>query len=229
MGIDGPSQVAMVPYLVTERGWTALFAERRGRGFEPDELARIEMMVASARRVAASALDEREAAIRADLDPVLEVLNAEALQRDLRTAFERCRDNNEPIALLRVPLAGEGGFEGRAKALIGALEVLDALPSHLLGRPGPDELWMVLPGLDVPAARAFAEALHQRLSPAAAPVSGLAPAGIRPMVAEWVIGIGAILVGERVPRPMIERAGEALNRARVPGAQAVQAVVPALH
>lgn len=238
MGIDGPSQVAMVPYLVTERGrtglfaergWTGLFAERRGRGFEPDELARIEMMVASARRVAASALDEREAASRADLDPVLEVLNAEALQRDLRTAFERCRDNNEPIALLRVPLAGEGGFEGRAKALIGALEVLDALPSHLLGRPGPDELWMVLPGLDVPAARAFAEILHQRLSPAAAPVSGLAPAGIRPMVAEWVIGIAAMLVGERVPRPMIERAGEALNRARVPGAQAVQAVVPALH
>jgi GGDEF domain-containing protein len=186
-------------------------------------------MVASARRVAASALDEREAAIRADLDPVLEVLNAEALQRDLRIAFERCRDNNEPIALLRIPLAGEGGFEGRAKALIAALEVLDALPSHLLGRPGPDELWMVLPGLDVPAARAFAETLHQRLSPAPAPVSGLAPAGIRPMVAEWVIGIGAIVVGERVPRPMIERAGEALNRARVPGAQAVQAVVPALH
>lgn len=229
MGIDGPSQVAMVPYLVSERGWTALFAERRGRGFEADELARIEMMVASARRVAASALDEREAAIRADLDPVLEVLNAEALQRDLRIAFERCRDNNEPIALLRIPLAGEGGFEGRAKALIAALEVLDALPSHLLGRPGPDELWMVLPGLDVPAARAFAETLHQRLSPAPAPVSGLAPAGIRPMVAEWVVGIGAIVVGERVPRPMIERAGEALNRARVPGAQAVQAVVPALH
>jgi phage gp37-like protein len=49
------------------------------------------------------------------------------------------------------------------------------------------------------------------------------------MVAEWVIGIAAMLVGERVPRPMIERAGEALNRARVPGAQAVQAVVPALH
>lgn len=229
MGIDGPSQVALVPYLITDRGWTALFAERRGRGFEPDELARIEAMVASARRIAASALDEREAAIRADLDPVLEVLNAEALQRDLRVAFERCRDNNEPIALLRVPLAGEGGFEARAKALIAALEVLDTMPSHLLGRPGPDELWMVLPGLDVPAARSFADALHQRLSPAAPPVSGLAPAGIRPMVAEWVIGIGAIVVGERVPRPMIERAGEAVSRARVPGAQAIQAVVPALH
>ena len=229
MGIDGPSQVALVPYLITDRGWTALFVERRGRGFEPDELARVETMVAAARRVAASALDEREAALRADLDPVLEVLNAEALQRDLRVAFERCRDNSEPIALLRLPLAGEGGFEGRAKAVIGALDSLDALPSHLLGRPGPDELWMVLPGLEVPAARAFAEALHQRLSPAAAPVSGLAPAGIRPMVAEWVIGIAAIAVGERVPRPMVERAGEAVNRARVPGAQAVQAVVPALH
>ncbi len=229
MGIQGPSQVALVPYLITERGWTALFAERRGKGFEPDELARIESLVVAARRVAATALDEREAAIRADLDPVLEVLNAEALQRDLRTAFERCRDSSEPIALLRIPLAGEGGFEVRAKALIGALEVLDSLPSHLLGRPGPDELWMVLPGVDVPAARAFAETLHQRLSPAVAPVSGLAPAGIRPMVAEWVVGIGAIVVGERVPRPMIERAGEALNRARVPGAQAVQAVVPAMH
>lgn len=229
MGIDGPSQVALVPYLITERGWTALFAERRGRGFEPDELARIESMVASARRIAARALDEREAAIRADLDPVLEVLNAEALQRDLRIAFERCRDNSEPITLLRIPLAGEGGFESRAKTLIAALEVLDALPSHLLGRPGPDELWMVLPGVDIPGARAFAEALHQRLSPVAPPVSGLAPAGIRPMVAEWVIGIGAIVVGERVPRPMIERAGEAVGRARVPGAPAVQAAVPALH
>lgn len=229
LGIEGPSQVALVPYLMTERGWTALFAERRGRGFEPDELARIETMVASARRIAASALDDREAALRADLDPVLEVLNAEALQRDLRSAFERCRDNNEPIALLRIPLAGEGGFEVRAKALIGALEILDAMPSHLLGRPGPDELWMVLPGIDVPAARAFAEALHQRLSPAPAPVSGLAPAGIRPMVAEWLIGIAAIAVGERVPRPMVERAGEAVSRARVPGAQGVQAVVPALH
>ena len=229
MGIGAPSQVALVPYLITERGWSALFAERRGKGFEPDELARIESMVGAARRVAAQALDEREAALRADLDPVLEVLNAEALQRDLRTAFERCRDASEPIALLRVPLAGEGGFEPRAKALIAALEGLDALPSHLLGRPGPDELWMVLPGLDVPAARAFAEALHQRLSPAGAPVSGLAPAGLRPMVAEWVIGIGAIVLGERVPRPMIERAGEALARARVPGAPAVQATVPVHH
>jgi GGDEF domain-containing protein len=229
MGIGGPSQVALVPYVLTERGWTALFAERRGKGFDAEELARIESMVAAARRISARALDEREAALRADLDPVLEVLNAEALQRDLRVAFERCRDANEPIAMLRVPLAGEGGFEPRAKALIGALEVLDALPSHLLGRPGPDELWMVLPGLDVPAARAFAEALHHRLSPAAAPVSGLAPAGIRPMVAEWVIGIGAIVPGERVPRPMIERAGEALNRARVPGAPAVQAAVPIHH
>lgn len=224
-----PSQVAMVPYLVADNGWTALFIERRGGGFAPEELGRIERLVLAARRVAASALEEREAAIRADLDPVLEVLNAEALQRDLRSAFERCRDGNEPIALLRIPLAGEGGFEPRAKRLIAALEGLDALPSHLLGRPGPDELWMVLPGLDIPPARAFAETLHQRLMPAVEPVSGLAPAGLRPMVAEWVIGISAILVGERVPRPMIERAGEALNRARVPGAPAVQAVVPSTH
>ena len=141
---------------------------------------------------------------------------------------ERCRDGSEPIALARVPLAGEGGVEVRARAVIEALEALDTLPSHLLGRPGPDELWLVLPGLDVPAARGFAEALHRRLDPIKAPVSGLAPAGARPRLAEWVIGIGAIIPGERVPRPMIERAGEALNRARVPGAPAVQAVVPSL-
>ena len=229
LGIGPPSQVALVPYLLSDNGWTALFAERRGKGFDADELARIEGMVAAARKVAGVALDERQAAIRADLDPHLEVLNADALQRDLRVAFERCRDNGESIALLRVPLAGEGGFETRARALIDALESLDALPSHLLGRPGADELWLVLPGLDVPAARAFAEQLHQRLAPPQAPVSGLAPAGLRPMAAEWIVGIGAIVPGERVPRPMIERAGEALNRARVPGAQAVQAAVPALH
>lgn len=228
MGIDGPSQVALVPYLLTERGWTAVLVERREKGFDAEELAHIEGIVAAARRVAAAALEAREAAIRADLDPGLEVLNAEALHRDLRIAFERCRDQSEPIALLRIPLAGEGGFEVRARALIAALEALDSLPSHLLGRPAPDELWMVLPGLDVPAARAFAEKLHQRLSPVA-PTSGLVPPGSRPMVAEWAIGIAAMAFGERVPRPMIERAGEALGRARVPGAQAVQAAVPMVH
>lgn len=229
IGTDGPSQVALVPYLLSDSGWTALFVERHGRGFEPEELVRMENLVAAARRVASAALDEREAAIRADLDPVLEVLNAEALQRDLRIAFERCRDELAPIALMRIPLAGEGGFEVRARAVIRALDALDALPSHLLGRPGPEELWLVLPGLDVPAARGFAEALHQRLAPVAAPASGLLPPGSRPMPAEWIIGISAIVPGERVPRPMIERAGEALARARVPGAQAVQAVVPVLH
>lgn len=226
LGPGGPSQVALVPYLLSESGWTALIAERRGRGFEPEELERMESLVAAARGVASAALDEREAALRADLDPNLEVLNAEALQRDFRAAFDRCRDAGEPIALLRVPLAGEGGFEPRARSVIQAIEALDALPAYLLGRPGPDELWMVLPGLDVPAARAFAEQLHERLAPPAPPVSGLAPAGIRPMVAEWVVGIGGMVPGERVPRPMVERAGEALARARVPGAQAVQAAVP---
>ncbi len=228
MSAVGTSQVALVPYLLTETGWTAVFIEREGRGFDADELLRAGSTVEAARRVAGAALDARHAAIRADLDPTLDILNAEALQRDLRAAFERCRDGSEPIALLRVPLAGEGGVEVRARAVIEALEALDTRPSRLLGRPGPDELWLVLPGLDVPAARGFAEALHCRLDPIKAPVSGLAPAGARPRLAEWIIGIGAIIPGERVPRPMIERAGEALNRARVPGAPAVQAVVPSL-
>jgi GGDEF domain-containing protein len=228
MGEGGSSQVALVPYLLSDTGWTAVFIEREGRGFDADELMRADAMVEAARRVAGAAIDARDAALRADLDPTLDILNADALQRDLRTAFERCRDGGEPIALLRVPLAGEGGFEVRARAVIDALEALDTLPSHLLGRPGPDELWLVLPGLDVPGSRGFAEALHRRLAPAEAPVSGLAPAGARPRMAEWIIGISAIVPGERVPRPMIERAGEALNRARVPGAQGVQAVVPSI-
>lgn len=229
LGAAGNSQVALVPYLQGETGWTAVFIEREGRGFDAEELLRAESMVAAARRVAGRALDEREAAIRADLDPSLDVLNAEALQRDLRTAFERCRDAGEPFALLRVPLAGEGGFEVRARAVIEALEALDTLPSHLLGRPGPDELWLALPGHDIPSARGFAEQLHRRLAPAEAPASGLAPAGLRPRVAEWIIGIAATVPGERVPRPLIERAGQALERARVPGAPGVQAGVPALH
>lgn len=229
MGMDGPSQVVLVPYLLTDSGWTALFAERHGQGFDADELARIEAMVAAARRVAAHALSERELALRADLDPTLEVLNAEALQRDFRATFERCRDEGEPIALLRIPLAGEGGFEPRARAVMAALESLDALPSRLLGRPGPDELWLVFPRLDVHAARAIAESLHAILAPPQAPASGLLPAGTRPMAAEWVIGIGAMVQGERVPRPMIERAAEAVARTRIPGAPAVQAAVPVVH
>ncbi|MFN3964640.1 MAG: hypothetical protein ACK4JC_04400 [Silanimonas lenta] len=229
LGIEGPSQVAMVPYHLGPSSWTAVFVERRGKGFEPGELLRIEALVAAARTVAASALEAREAARRADLDPTLAVLNAEALQRELRQAFERCRDAGEPIALLRVPLAGEGGFDSRARTFLLAMEALDGLPPHLLGRPGPDELWVVLPGSDVPAARGFAEALHRLLSPPEPPPSGLLPAGQRPMVAEWIIGIGAIAPGERVPRPMIERAGEAIGRARVPGAPAVQAAVPIEH
>jgi len=228
-GEGGASQVAIVPYLLSDSGWKAVFIERRERGFDADELSRAGALVAAARRVAGVTLSDRDAAIRADLDPVLEVLNADALQRDLRTAFERCRDAGEAIALLRIPLAGEGGFELRARAVINALEALEALPSHLLGRPGPDELWIVLPRLDVPAARAFAEALQQRLAPETEGVSGLAPAGLRPPIAAWRVGVSAIVPGERVPRPMIERAGEAVNRTSAPGAPAVQAVVPSLH
>jgi hypothetical protein len=229
MGIEGLSHVALVPYLLSESGWTAVLVERRGDAFEPAELTRIEGLVAAARRSAGQALDARAAALRADLDMHLEVLNAEALQRDFRASFERCRDASESITLLRIPLAGEGGFELRARAVISALESLDALPSRLLGRPTPDELWLVLPGFDVHSARALGDQLHERLAPQSGSQSGLTPAGTRPMMAEWVIGIGALSVGERVPRPMIDRAGEAISRARVPGAQPVQAAVPVAH
>ena len=229
MGIDGLSQVALVPYLLSASGWTAVLLERRGDAFEPGELTRIEGLIAAARRSAGQALDARETALRADLDVNLEVLNAEALQRDFRFSFERCRDASESITLLRIPLAGEGGFEERARAVISALQSLDSLPSRLLGRPAPDELWLVLPGFDVHSARALADQLHECLAPSVEFQSGLLPSGTRPSISEWVIGIGAMAVGERVPRPMIDRAGEAVGRARVPGAQPVQASVPVAH
>lgn len=225
---SAPGHLALVPYAVEDAGWTALLVERRERGFEAEELGRLVALAAAARRIADSALAARRDALRADLDPQLAVLNAEALQRELRAAFERCRDAGEPIALMRLPLAGEGGVEARARRWLEALDAQESLPSHLLGRPGADELWIVLPGLDVPTARAFAETLHRQAAPAL-PESGLAPPGIRPTIAEWPVGLAALQPGERVPRPMIERAGEALVRARVPGAAAVQAVVPVMH
>lgn len=225
---EAPSHVALLPFAVEDEGWSALLVERREQGFELAELARLAALVQAARFAAGSALTAKREALRADLDPSLQVLKAEALQRELRSSFERCRDAGEPIALLRLPLTGEGGVEARARRWIEALGALEASPSHLLGRAGPDELWLVLPGLDVPAARGFAEALHRQVAPPV-PVSGLLPAGIRPVAADWVLGLAAIQPGERVPRPMIERAGEAIVRARVPGAAAVQAVVPAQH
>lgn len=225
---EAPSHVALLPFAVEDEGWSALLVERREQGFELAELARLAALAQAARLAAGSALTARREALRADLDPNLQVLKAEALQRELRSSFERCRDAGEPIALLRLPLTGEGGVEARARRWIEALEALEASPSHLLGRPDPDELWLVLPGLDVPAARGFAEALHRQVAPPVM-VSGLLPAGIRPVAADWVLGLAAIQPGERVPRPMIERAGEAITRARVPGAAAVQAVVPAQH
>lgn len=223
-----PSHLALLPYAVEDEGWTALLVERREQGFEVGELARFAALANAARLAAGGALMARRDARRAELDPELQVLKAEVLQRELRTHFERCRDAGEPIALLRLPLSGEGGVESRARRWLEALETLAAPAPHLLGRPGADELWLVLPGLDVPAARGFAEALHRQVAPPV-PVSGLAPAGIRPVVADWVLGLAAIQPGERVPRPMIERAGEAIARARVPGAAPVQAVVPMLH
>lgn len=228
IGESTASHVALLPYAVEDEGWTALLVERREQGFEVDELARLATLAAAARSAAGSALAARRQALRADLDPALAVLNAEALQRELRASFDRCRDAGEPIALLRLPLAGAEGVEARARRWLAAVDAQESLPSHLLGRSDADELWLVLPGLDVPAARVFAEALHRQVAPPV-PTSGLLPPGARPAVADWVIGLAAIQPGERVPRPMIERAGEALARARVPGAGAVQAVVPVLH
>jgi len=225
---DTPSHVALLPYAVEDEGWTALLVERHEQGFELTELARLAALAHAARLAAGSALMAKREALRVDLDPELQVLHAEALQRELRSRFEACRDAGKPIALLRLPLAGEGGVEVRARRWIEALEALESVPSHLLGRPGADELWLVLPGLDVPAARGFAEALHRQVAPPV-PISGLLPAGIRPVAADWVLGLAAIQPGERVPRPMIERAGEAVARARVPGAAPVQAVVPVVH
>ena len=229
MGLDTPSQVAIVPYVQAASGWTAVMVERHGAGFSSEEMARIEALVAAAREVASHALGQREAAIRADLDPSLAVLNAEALQRTLRSAFERCRDQGAPIALLRLPLSGAGGCDARAKLALESLDAIETLPVHLLGRPGVDELWVVLPGQDVPAARRFAETLHAHLAPAAPEASGLLPAGARPALAEWIIGVGGSLSGELVSRAMIERAGEALARARAPGAGAVQSGIVVEH
>lgn len=212
--VDGvSSQIALVPYLLTDSTWAAVFIEREDRGFDAEELQRIAMLATAARRVADKASGAREAALRADLDPMLDVLHAGALHRDLRKAFERCRDSDESISLLRLSLNSKGGFEMRAKTVIEALQALEPLPSFLLGRFGPSELWLVLPGLDVPAARAFAERLQRRLSRVET-------------LAGWIIGIGANVPGERVPKPLIERAGEALGRASVPGAAAIQAIVP---
>jgi hypothetical protein len=222
VGSGGSSQLAVVPYQISDAGWTALVVERKAKGFDGEELRRLESMVAAAREAVAVASEERKAAVLADRDAALDVLGSEALQRDMRLAFERCRDGGLPIALLRIPLSGEGGVDERAKTVIGVLEGLDARPHHLLGRPAPRELWLVLPGLDVQAARAFAERIIERLSPPLPAISGLMPAGTRPRVPEWAIGLAAIAPGERVPRPMIERAGAALERARVPGAQPIQ-------
>lgn len=227
-GVHG--QLALLPLASTDNDWTAVLARREAGVFDPDLLGR----ACELARVSRARFDDRRAeASQTKRDAVStsrEVLSNDGIQRLLRQSFDRCRDLGEPFSVLRVGLGDDSGhWETDADAVAAAIRDLDiALPLEL-ARSAADEVLLALPRHDVAKTRALGNRIRDLLVGEETPESGITEKGRRPKAAPWPMGIAALAAGERVPMPLLARSSEALANARVPGSQAIQAVVPVKH
>jgi diguanylate cyclase (GGDEF)-like protein len=133
------------------------------------------------------------------------VYKREIIDKALRQAHEAAFLQRRPLSVLRV------GHDapGRSMAPLADLVRDEIDYGETVGRYGADELLVLLPQRTGPMARELAERVL-----AAARKQGLAAS----------VGVSMMPPGERSPAPLLERAGQALAKARAAGGGQVQVV-----
>jgi diguanylate cyclase (GGDEF)-like protein len=161
--------------------------------------------------LAAARAQIAELEVRADVDPLLDILNRRGFERELARSLAYVKRYGTPAALLYLDLDGfksvndrHGHAVGDAvlKAVAAAL-VREVRASDVVGRLGGDELAILLWNVTEAAAAAKAEILEQTVETA-----DLAPLGIDLAVGASV-GAAMLDVSD-TPARVIERADRAM-------------------
>jgi diguanylate cyclase (GGDEF)-like protein len=161
--------------------------------------------------LAAARAQIAELEIRADVDPLLDILNRRGFERELVRSLAYVKRYGTPAALLYIDLDNfksvndrHGHTVGDAvlKAVAVAL-VREVRASDVVGRLGGDELAVVLWNVTEAAARAKAEALEQAVERADLTFTGTA------LLVGASVGV-AMLDASDTPTAAIERADRAM-------------------
>ena len=160
----------------------------------------------------------------ATVDPLTSLYNRRWLDNMLSRIMHRCAANRQPLSVLMIDIDffkqyndKHGHIAGdRALRAISGTIIQNLRPEDLVTRYGGEELFALLPGLDLDAAAAVAERLRSAVSKAEVRLhdNTLLP----PLTAS--VGI-AQMQGQMLPDQLIHAADEALYRAKHSGRNTV--------
>jgi diguanylate cyclase (GGDEF)-like protein len=227
-GPDGPLQqvqLAVIPLPIERPGWGALLIERSPNvSYSDDELAlgtEFAALATTAGDEAAEAMQRRRAQ---EIDDVSGVYRAAMVDGLLHKAYLLAQQKRRPLSVMEIGIDGHGELPDMLRAEAARI-VADVVRDEIeygesIARTGADGFLVLLPGRPVGDARALGERLCVALRKLQLEVAEGRDLSIS-------IGVSQMLSGERLTRPMVERASRALGKARQYGGNQVQAVAAA--
>jgi diguanylate cyclase (GGDEF)-like protein len=161
--------------------------------------------------LAAARAQIAELEIRADVDPLLDILNRRGFERELVRSLAYVKRYGTPAALLYIDLDNFKSVNDRHGHTVGdavlkavaTAVVREVRASDVVGRLGGDELAVVMWNVTEAAARAKAEALEQAVERADLTFTGTA------LLVGASVGV-AMLDASDTPAATIERADRAM-------------------
>jgi diguanylate cyclase (GGDEF)-like protein len=227
LDFDGPAgplekvQLAIIPLPIDKPGWGALLIERDASVTYSDEELDLCAEFAALATTAGDEATEVMAARHAnEMDEQTGVYNRELIDRIMRRAHETAFLQRQPMSIMRLALDRYDSLSPAAMLIV-IREVANLIRDEAdygetLGRFGPDEFLLVMPGLQIGLARDLGDRICAAVRRLKVPGS--------PAALTFSIGIARLQPGERSAQPMLDRAGQALANARQYGGNQVQSI-----
>jgi diguanylate cyclase (GGDEF)-like protein len=227
-GPQGPLQqvqLAVIPLPIQRPGWGALLIERSPNvSYSDDELAlgtEFAALATTAGDEAAEAMARRRAQ---EIDDVSGVYRAAMVEGLLQKALLLAQQKRRPLSVMEIGIDAHAELPEMLQAEAARI-VADVVRDEIeygesIARTGADGFLVLLPGRPVGDARALGERLCAALRKLQLEVAEGRDLSIS-------IGVSQMHSSERLPGPMVERAGRALGKARQYGGNQVQAIAAA--
>jgi diguanylate cyclase (GGDEF)-like protein len=224
-GPDGPLQqvqLAVIPLPIERPGWGALLIERSPNvSYSDEELdlcTEFAALATTAGDEAAEAMQKRRAQ---EIDDESGVYRAAMVESLLQKAHALALQKRRPLSVMRIAIDGYADLPpelGAESVRVVADVVRDEIEyGESIGRAAADGFIVLLPGRPIGDARALGERLCAAMRKLALPVAEDRDLGVS-------IGVAQMHSGEKLTRPMLDRAERALGKARQYGGNQVQAI-----
>jgi diguanylate cyclase (GGDEF)-like protein len=227
LDFDGPKgplekvQLAIIPLPIDKPGWGALLIERDASVTYSDEELDLCAEFAALATTAGDEATEVMAARHAnEMDEQTGVYNRELIDRIMRSAHEKAFLQRQPMSIMRLSLDRYEAIPPTAMLIL-IREVANLIRDEAdygetLGRVGPDEFLLVMPGLQIGLARDLGDRIGAAVRRLKVPGGAVS--------LSFSIGIARLQPGERSAQAMFDRAGLALANARKFGGNQVQMI-----